>query len=505
MTGPEKRYFKVHGTSRCRDPQNGQQRLFDAVASMETYDEAALLKRYRSTRIADHFNTAKHRLYEAVLKSLSAYHAERSSDARIAKLLHHVELLHDRALYIDAERILASAKRLAQQQERQPAHHAVLQWEQRLLERSNYAYATEEKLMLLAEEGRLLVQRAAELDQLWHLKSTVFTGLYRDGQARSPKGSHEAEALMQHPLMRHPEKLKSARARFLYHHVRSAAAFAAGERTSCIAELECAYRVLEEERGKFAEEPNLALSTLSNLIYMKVNEGRFDEAFALLQDFRLLPGRWNMPETEDLDLKLFATSTSLELAVHNRMGRFDKAIELQPVVERGLVQHEMQLGAMRKASLFYQLAYAHLGAGRPDRSLRWTHELLNEVRIDDNAEIVCFGRILQLMAHVDAGDRTALPYALRNTQRFLNTRARMYRFEPLVLALVRTVLKARDSDVRREAFATFLERATPLEADPFERVVFEHLDPLAWATSKLTGRSFADHAQERAKGKALAA
>lgn len=505
MTGPEKRYFKIHSAHRSSEAHTIQQNLFDTLANTAIYNEKAVLKKFQGASSLNHFTTTKHRLYEAVLKSLGAYHAERSIDARIAKLLSHVGVLHDKALYADAERLLTTAERLARQHERTPALLAVLKWEQRLVERGNYAHATEQKLQKIAEEGTNTLRQAAELDRLWNLKSVVLMTLYRDGQARSPVAMSAMTALLAHPLLQRPETLRSARARFLFHHVHSAAAFACGERERCMTHLELAYQVLEKDRPKFMEEPNLAFSVLSNMIYMKVNTGHFEDAFALLHDFRLLPNRWNMPENEDLDLKLFATSTSLELTIHTRMGRFDKALELLPLVERGLAQHEQQLGAMRKASFYYQLAYANLGAGQPQQALRWTNKLLNDIRMDETAEIVGFGRILHLLAQLDAEKLDLLPYNLRNTMRFLATRNRMHRFEPLLLAMVRGVLKARNNEARRTVYATFLERAAPLEADPFERAVFDHLDPIAWVESKLTGRPFAELVQERAKRAALAA
>jgi len=74
----------------------------------------------------------------------------------------------------------------------------------------------------------------------------------------------------------------------------------------------------------------------------------------------------------------------------------------------------------------------------------------------------------------------------------------MHRFEPMVLAMVRGAMKTRNAETRNKIYRTFLEQLLPLEADPFERVVFDHLDPIAWVQSKLSGRPFAELAKERA-------
>jgi len=498
MTGSEKRYFKVFTLRLAPGTSGDQHFLFDAIAAMTTYDEQALLEQVSDRRSQKHFTTIKHRLYDAVLRSLSAFHAEGSVDARLGRLMHQVEVLHDKALYEDSERILNSARRLARSHDRQLVLLAIARWDQRLLERNNYAFATKERMVRLQQDTDAAMAEQQELNALWESKSRILLNLYRGGQARCAEAIAEVHGILDQPLLRDPDRLRTPRARFLYHHLHSAASFATGEMPVCMDHLTSAFNTLEEARAKFFEEPNLAISTLSNLIYVKVRMGLFEDAFSLLHDFRSLPARWNMPETEDLDLKLFATSTSLELSIHSRMGAFDKALELTPVVERGMARHEQRLGPMRKAAFFYQLAYAHFGAGSPDLALRWSQRLLNDIHIDDSTDIVCFGRMLNLMAHIDAGKLDTVPYALRNTGRFLSTRARTHRFEPGFLAMVKDVVKARNPIELQAVYAAFLEKIAPLELDPFEQVVFEHMDPIAWAQSKLTGRPFAEIVRERA-------
>lgn len=499
MTGPEKRYFKVYTARLAPSAHKNQQALFDAVGAMENYNEKALLRQFQGSRSVNHFTTTKHRLYDAVLRSLAAFHLENSIDARIGRMLHQVEVLHDKALYDDAERMLISARRLARTHDRRPALLSIIRWEQRLMERCNYAQADPDRLEQVVKEARTVLSEEEQVNTLWEMKSQVFMELYRGGQTRTAGATSKMKALLEHPLLQDVHRLYTARACFLFHHVHAAAAYSTGSLEECMHQLHCGYAVLELDREKFIEEPNLAVSTLSNLIYVKLNLGYFKEAQELLSEFRTLPGSWNMAETEDLDLKLFATSTSLELTIHTRMGAFDKALELLPVVERGMAHHAHRLGPMRKAAFYYQIAYAYWGSGQTDKALRWINRLLNDIHIDESAEIVSFGRILNLLALLDADQLDLLPYTLRNTGRFLNTRKRMHRFEPIVLSMVRGAMKSKNPETRTVIYRTFLEQLLPLEADPFERAVFDHLDPIAWVESKLTGRPFADLVKERAK------
>lgn len=499
MSRAEKRYFKLHLTRNGQEQGSNQDVLFDAIADMERYDEAALLSRFRQETFTHHFAITKRRLYEAILRSLEAFHAESSVDARINKVLHQVEILHQRALYDDALKALQSARKLAHAHERHPGMLAVMEWEQRLIECRNYAETDAVMLDAQRERGEQLRRSQSELDVLWHIKSRLFKQIYGQGSVREAASLGRLQELLDHPLLRDGSALCTSRARFLHHHIRSAAAFAMGLAEECRSHLHANLSLLERHRAHFQDEPNLILGVMSNLAYVCVQCGRYTEAFALLKRFRTLPGQWNMPETEDLDLKLFATTTSLELSMHLRLGEVDKALELVPIVERGLRQHASRIGPVRRASLQYQAAYAQFASGHADKALRWMNDLLNSLRANDASEVACFARLLHLLILQELGKKELLPYAIRNTERFLKLHDRARRFEPRLLRLLKTLLRARTKDEREEALLSFRNDAVDLLDDPLERGVLEHLDPIAWAESKLSGRSLAEAMKERAQ------
>ncbi|MCB0769501.1 MAG: hypothetical protein KDC00_03750 [Flavobacteriales bacterium] len=504
MTPAEKRYFKLNTARRGSKAKNIHHDLFDAIAAMETYDEALLLDRLDRPGIRKNFVMTKHRLHEAVLRSLAAFHTENSVDARLARMLHQVEILHHKALYEDADRLLTGARRLARAKDRQPAMLAITRWEQRLLERDNYAHADENRLAQVAKDADDAFEEERELNALWTIKSTVFRDLYRDGQARDQVAIDRIKKQLGHPLLSaRPEH--SARARFLHHHISGAATFAIGDLHRCAEHLSNAVRTILSDKERFHEEANLALSALSNLAVVQMRLGRTQEALGTLHEFRTLPERWDIPRTEDLDLKLFLTSTSLELTIQTLRGDLRKALELQPLVERGLATYADRIGPMRKASFYYQIGYAHWGSGDPGSALRWTHRLLNEIRIDESAEIVCFGRILNLLALLDAGKLDLAAYALRNTGRYLHTRDRMFRSEALVLRMARTLVRARNINTAKKHLLGFRTELKVLENDPLEQVVFEHLDPISWVDSKLYGRPLGDLVKERAQRSSILA
>src|SRR5688572_27726871 len=158
MTRAEKRYFKLFTSRHMLGGQSNHQLLFDAIAAMPEYDEAALLSRFEHEAFTHRFAITKRRLYEAILRSLDAFHAESSIDARLHRMLHQMELLHQRALYDDAAKILQSVRKLARHHERHAILQQALHWERKLIERANYAHADMTELDRISHESNELAE-----------------------------------------------------------------------------------------------------------------------------------------------------------------------------------------------------------------------------------------------------------------------------------------------------------------------------------------------------------
>lgn len=504
MDAAEKRYFKLYAGRHLIRGKSNHLLLFNAISAMETYDEEALLQRFKGRGFTARFAIAKQRLHNTILESLSAYHAQSSVDARLRRRMHEVEVLYQRALYADAERHLAGVERLATRHEKLHVLVEVQVWQRRLMERTHYQQATIATLSDQRERAAWLRSRLTELDALWDLKSEVFLTLYGEGQARSIVQVERVRAIMARRDRPEVDAHSSAQARYLHHHLEAVAAFATGDLETSRTHLLANRELLEAERPKFMDEPYRLLAVLSNLAYVCTRTGRFTEASEHLRAYRLAPSAWQMPETEDLEMKLFATGTSLELSIHCASGAFEQALAMVPAVERGLERHGLALGTLRRTGCMFQVAVALFGGGRPVEALRWCHRLLNEAR-DDQGGIVAYARMLELMLRLETDDKELLPYTLRNTERYLKDRSRTHRFEQVFLRLVRDLLKPLDHRQQHAAFRRFHDDLTLLAEDPLEQPAFEHLDPLTWAESHLTGRPYGELVREKARGGSRAA
>jgi len=495
MTRPEKRYFKLYISRHASSGEGNHGILFDAISKMEHYDEAALRDRYADKGFMRRFSITKRRLYEALLDSLDAFHAESSVDAKLQRSLHHVEILNQRALHADAAKVLRSVRTMARDHDRQPVLLQVAEWERRLMERSNYAEVSDSDLLQREKQVAEVLKEWEEVDRLWQLKSHSFRMIFRNGQAITGPEKAVLEELRAHPLLADGVDLLTARARFLQHHVRSALAYAANDLEECESQLALNMELLRDEQDRFKDEPDLLLGVMGNLAHVRMRLGKHREAVEGFHAFRRVPLLMASAPSADLEMKLFMLGSSLKLSLHTASGEFQEALAEVEVVENGLERIGEPTSRIRRSELYLQVGYACFGAGRHDLALRWCNRVLNEKGIEDHAEIHAIARVLNLMTLLELGKTDLLPYILRNMQRSLRSQDRPNGSLMIMLEFSRDRLH--QSERARPHFQELVDQLEALSEQTSGMATLDQVDLLSWALAKSQGRSFGEVVRER--------
>ena len=485
MSRAEKRYFKLYTSRHVLGDHSNHQTLFDAVAKMKEYDESALLKKFEGEAFTRRFPIAKRRLYDMILRSLNAFHAESSLETKLRRSMHQVEILFKKGLYKDASKILKSIRRQAMEYEMDTLLLDIKRWERKLTERTNYADRKSKHINSAAQEMGTLLENIRKEGALWELKSELFEILYRKGQVRSKELQKQLdEIIKRHELKEIPNTVHG---KYLYYQTRGAHAFAVGDLPTCQVQLHDQLELLVANKELFAEEPHVALAVMSNLIHVTLSLGEEEKANTLLKRFQQLPKEMTLHAGEDLELRMFTTTASLELAMTMRNAQFSEMITKLPKIEEHINRFNERLGTVRKASLLYAIAYMHFATGDMSNASKWINRLLSNVHIDKSEDIVCFAHLLNLLINLSQGRTRLLPYTLRSCERFLKTRKRVYQFEELFLKMVKDLMKLKKGKDAEPLLNKFMNDCEILKQDPFEAPVFEYLHPEAWGSAFLSG------------------
>lgn len=360
------------------------------------------------------------------------------------------------------------------------------------MEQLNYEGEDEESIAKHYQEDKVLLKKLGDFQELWHGKSLVFNRLYKKGKSRSSEEEKEYNDAVA-VLGKSPEELASTREnKYLYHHAMSAYHYALGKYEECYAHLKDNLEHLEANPDQFIEEPSIYLSVLSNIIFVGTQLGHFESSLELLEKVRKMPQSLGDKITEDMAIRIFSTASSLELSLYLNSGEFEKGMASIPSVEEELYRFENKLSAVRKAQFYFNIAAICFGAKNYNEALKWINQLLNNIGIDETQDIHCFAQMFNLIIHLELGNKSLVAYALRSTQRYLETRNKVYKFESVFLDFVNSSLHKRPTQTEEERYQTLLDELEKLKSDPYERTVFEYFDFLAWAESKVSGKAFSE-------------
>ncbi|MFN0033279.1 MAG: hypothetical protein ACKVOR_14045 [Flavobacteriales bacterium] len=491
LSKPEKRYFKVYSNRHVIGEKNIYLTLFEAIDKQEEFDEVQLLKKFRNQPFAKRFSIAKNRLYNAIVKSLDHFHSTSSVDAQLYRQLHIAEILYTKTLYDQSLKQLIGARKVAEQYERYTILADIARWEKRILEKDNYESLTGSKTLEKAlQHDRSVLEGLQTFNELWHIKSSVFTVLYKQGKVRSADELNALKKIIDNAAQQLSGKPTGAENSYMLNHIHSAYHFAAGDYAACHGYLNNNLKLIESKPHLFSDEPNIYISVLTNAIYVNRRLGNVKEALRLVNKLKSLPKKLALQHNEDLDIRLFVLAKSTELTLYAQSGEFEKGIDLVPEIESGLKKYEDRIGTLRKAHFYFNIAVLYFGTEQYHESLRWLNKLLNDVEIDKTRDVHCMAQILNLVVHIELGNTDLLPYAMRSTQRFLSTRKKSYRFENIMLDFVNEILKKRQSKCGEELYEQLSKTLNALRSDEYERVVFEYFDFLAWARSKASGSKY---------------
>ena len=109
---------------------------------------------------------------------------------------------------------------------------------------------------------------------------------------------------------------------------------------------------------------------------------------------------------------------------------------------------------------------------------------------------MCFSRILNLVAHYEAGLDYHLDRLIRSTYRFLIKMNDLHEVQKEMIKFLRDLPKVYPSDIKAE-FKKLRDRLKVYEEHPFERRAFLYLDIISWLESNYENRPVAEIVKEK--------
>ena len=496
LTKSEKRYFKLFSSRHTIGEENGYLKLFDFIDQMDSYQEDLIYMHFKGQALLNKFSITKARLYNNILRGLDSFYAATSFDAQLYRSIHCADILYDKGLYKQCEKILVSAEKQAVKNERFTLLLEIKQKQKRLVEKELYTDIAVAEIEKMYTEEQGLIDEINTFNELWHVKSLLFQELNLNGTVRTEEATERLQLLIERicglDILQYSSHVKH-----MFHHIHSAFYFSINDLSSSYQHLQDNLLLLAEENDIFKNQPNLHFSLLTNSIYVATRLKKYEDAELYLKRLKSLASEGKQQNTLDLDIKYFSSSVSLELFLLIEKGDFLKAEELVPYIVEAYRLYGENINSLRKAYIDFKVSVVYLSLGEYSKALHWINKVLNESRIDQKQDIFCFAQLINLILHFELNNDRFLPYAINSTKRYLKNRNRIYAFEEVFLKLISRMAKSDGFFDLEEKLIPIEKTLIELKKDPKEQTVFDYFDFLTWVQSKLKRRSFLDLKQEQ--------
>lgn len=486
LSKSEKRYFKVLSTKHVIGGENKYMQLFDFIDSQEEYDEEVIMTHFKGEAFLNKFSITKARLYEHILNSLEQFHASNSIDAQLYKLLNSVEILQKKSLYRQASKILRSAEKLALKHNQFAILMEISLRKKKLMESMNYSGVGRKELSTLLQEDDQHLEKLKNYVKLWNLKSELFFNINRKNRSSNEEELKELK-LQVDALSDLKEEDLFFDSMYLRNHIYSAYYFYQGGFEESLEYLLKNRELFQNKPSKISQDPNLYISILVNAAFISHKVHSKQVFKEILLEIKSFSEKHKIQLTEDMEIKMFSSTASLELSLMITDGEFDKAQLLVPKIEAKLDELGDKINTVRKTFLYFQLAYAHFGSGNLKRSLFWVNQILNmnSSEVDD---LLGYANLFNLILHYELQNDRLLPYTLKAVERFY-TKKKDRTFENLFLDYFKQIIKKEKEINRKELFYDLHEdilKSKNQNTIPMEYFRFDY-----WVESKAKNKEFA--------------
>ena len=147
--------------------------------------------------------------------------------------------------------------------------------------------------------------------------------------------------------------------------------------------------------------------------------------------------------------------------------------------------------------LYYKIACLYFGSEEYENAISFLDKIVQNKALKMREDLLCFTRVLNLVAHYEAGFDYHLDKHIRETYKFLLKMNDLHEVQRSMITFIRNLGNIYPHELK-DSFIALHKELTPYESDPYERRAFLYLDILSWLESKIERKPIAKIIKQKA-------
>jgi len=179
-------------------------------------------------------------------------------------------------------------------------------------------------------------------------------------------------------------------------------------------------------------------------------------------------------------------------------GRFNKGIDLIPEVLDEIESYNLKIDEHHVMVFYYKFASLYFGASRYEECIMYLDKIIRNKKLIMREDLLCFSRILNLVAHYEAGLDQNLEALIKSTYKFLLKMNELHLVQQRIIAFLRNLSNIYPHELK-QAFVKLHQELKPFENHPYEKRSFMYLDIISWLESRIENVSVESIIRKKSK------
>lgn len=495
LTKSEKRQFKLFVGRMGSNSDSKFLNLFNVMDKSDRYNEAAILKKEIVSK--QQLSNLKAHLYKQILISLRLNPIHKNARVQIREQLDFATILYQKGLYRQSLKILEKAKHSAQKQEEKYVAYEIVEFE-KLIESQYITRSLSNRTNSLVTDAENLLASNVLSSQLSNLSLRLYEKLIKAGYAKSDDEFREITKFFYENLPKIDMDEADFREKLWYNKAHVWYSFLTQDFLS-------SFKYASKWVELFEQRPEMI--SLNPVFFLRGNNYLL-ESLALIkypEKFKEVLNKMvetiasdSFPNNENLDSLIFLYHFSNRFNLLFMEGDFDSALEMVPEVVEGIDKYSNRIDPHHIMIFYYKIACVYFGIGDYENCILFLNKIVDNKHLKMREDLLCFTRVLNLVAHYEAGFDYHLDTHLRETFKFLIKMDDLHEVQKAMIRFVKKLSNIYPHELK-SAFKEFHKELLIFESDPYERRSFLYLDILSWLESRIENRSVAEIIKEKAQ------
>ncbi|WP_350285604.1 hypothetical protein [uncultured Croceitalea sp.] len=495
LSKSEKRQFKLYVGRLGVNTDAKFLALFNLLDKMKAYSEHQILDN-GIVKKAQLSNLKAH-LYKQILVSLRLNPVNQNIRVQIREQLDFATILYQKGLYKQALKILDKAKNIAIEHEEKNVAYEIVELE-KLIETQYITRSIPHRADELALQAKELSEHNVMTSKLSNLSLQLYGMMLKVGYVRNDEDLRSVKDYFEAHLPSYDIEQLGFREKLWLYKAHLWYSFLTQDFLS-------SYKYASKWVDLFFD--NEEMIYLNPVFFLKGNHYLLESLFYIkyLSQFKDTLNRLeeivsnkDFSKNDNISSLAFLYLNSNKLNLHFLEGTFEKGLYLVNIIEYGIKKHRDRIDEHHIMLLYYKIACLYFGNGDNKNCINYLKKIIANKNLKMREDLMCFARVLSLVAHYEAGMDYHLEVQLKSTYKFLLKMNDLQAVQKEMIKFLRSLGDIYPNQLRNE-FQKLYNELKKYEDHPYEKRAFLYLDILSWLESHLQNKPVAEVILQKAK------